>query len=77
MIRIFEGKFLFEEGVYWTYATDEAEIQAEKTRKDYQVFFNDYWFFGKAQELVDSDLFEFCCYYPCFMEQDFVPDKSV
>ena len=21
--------------------------------------------FGKAQELVDSDLFEFCCYYPC------------
>lgn len=22
-------------------------------------------FFGKAKELVDSDRFEFCCYYPC------------
>ena len=40
---IFEDRFLFEEGVYWTYTTDEAGIQTEKTSKDYQViFFKDY-----------------------------------
>ena len=55
------------------------KFRPKRLAKITKLFFKDYLLllFGKVQELVDSDLFEFCCYYSFFMEQDFVPDKSV